>query len=258
MPARTCQRNPRLNANAGRPSALRAAASRRHAPALSLRERAQRVRSVPNADIGSELRARSETGAPMKHPSIRELFDYWNLRRGRRAAPDRARHRARRHPPRAGRHLHPVVRRDGRTSVPDRRHAGLRRLRTRTQERRLPRSVDAGQPPAGARSSQCRRQRSRRRRRQRARHVDARDRPTSWNCWCCRSATADAPMRASSVRWRRATPRYWLGACTLGHADARHAALSRAGAERVPPPIATGAARGRIRHGFVVYDGGQT
>jgi len=26
----------------------------------------------------------------MKHPSIRELFDYWNLRRGRRAAPDRA------------------------------------------------------------------------------------------------------------------------------------------------------------------------
>jgi hypothetical protein len=26
----------------------------------------------------------------MKHPSIRELFDYWNLRRGRRPAPDRA------------------------------------------------------------------------------------------------------------------------------------------------------------------------
>jgi hypothetical protein len=26
----------------------------------------------------------------MKHPSVRELFDYWNLRRGRRAAPDRA------------------------------------------------------------------------------------------------------------------------------------------------------------------------
>lgn len=34
-------------------------------------------------------RARSETGAAMKHPSIRELFDYWNLRRGSRAAPDR-------------------------------------------------------------------------------------------------------------------------------------------------------------------------
>jgi hypothetical protein len=28
-------------------------------------------------------------GHRMKHPSIRELFDYWNLRRGRRAAPDR-------------------------------------------------------------------------------------------------------------------------------------------------------------------------
>jgi hypothetical protein len=26
----------------------------------------------------------------MRHPSTRELFDYWNLRRGRRAAPDRA------------------------------------------------------------------------------------------------------------------------------------------------------------------------
>lgn len=26
----------------------------------------------------------------MKHPSNRELFDYWNLRRGRRPAPDRA------------------------------------------------------------------------------------------------------------------------------------------------------------------------
>jgi hypothetical protein len=26
----------------------------------------------------------------MKHPSIRELFDYWNLRRGRRIAPERA------------------------------------------------------------------------------------------------------------------------------------------------------------------------
>jgi hypothetical protein len=26
----------------------------------------------------------------MKHPSIRELFDYWNLRRGTRPAPDRA------------------------------------------------------------------------------------------------------------------------------------------------------------------------
>jgi hypothetical protein len=26
----------------------------------------------------------------MRHPSIRDLFDYWNLRRGRRAAPDRA------------------------------------------------------------------------------------------------------------------------------------------------------------------------
>ena len=30
-----------------------------------------------------------ETGASMKHPSIRELFDYWNKRRGGRPAPER-------------------------------------------------------------------------------------------------------------------------------------------------------------------------
>src|SRR5436190_21085889 len=28
--------------------------------------------------------------ASMKHPSIRELYDYWNARRGLRSAPDRA------------------------------------------------------------------------------------------------------------------------------------------------------------------------
>ena len=30
------------------------------------------------------------TGATMRHPSIRELFEYWNARRGRRPAPERA------------------------------------------------------------------------------------------------------------------------------------------------------------------------
>jgi hypothetical protein len=29
-------------------------------------------------------------GRALKHPSIRELFDYWNARRGRRVAPDRS------------------------------------------------------------------------------------------------------------------------------------------------------------------------
>jgi len=33
---------------------------------------------------------RGGTGAIMKHPSVRELFEYWNARRGRRPAPERA------------------------------------------------------------------------------------------------------------------------------------------------------------------------
>ena len=47
----------------------------------------------------------------MKHPSNRELFDYWNERRGERLAPERADIEPARHPPRAGRHL-----RDSRSS----------------------------------------------------------------------------------------------------------------------------------------------
>ncbi len=35
-------------------------------------------------------RNRQAGGAPMKHSSIREVFDYWNERRGRRPAPERA------------------------------------------------------------------------------------------------------------------------------------------------------------------------
>jgi hypothetical protein len=43
---------------------------------------------VPNR--GSDSQALQLGGAPMKHPSIRELFDYWNERRGKRIAPERA------------------------------------------------------------------------------------------------------------------------------------------------------------------------
>jgi|SRR5262245_4196748 len=38
---------------------------------------------------GTTLHA-GETGAAMKHPSNRELFEYWSRRRGRRPSPDRA------------------------------------------------------------------------------------------------------------------------------------------------------------------------
>jgi len=43
-------------------------------------------RAVPNKDTG----AQKIDGAAMKHPSVRELYDYWNARRGLRTAPERA------------------------------------------------------------------------------------------------------------------------------------------------------------------------
>ena len=50
---------------------------------------------------------------------------------------------------------------------------------------------------------------------------------------------------------------YWLGACTLGHLTLGN--LRYLGPQLEPaPPIAPARPEGRIRHGFVVYDGGQT
>src|SRR5262249_37143015 len=44
-------------------------------------------RAVPNRD---KRRMRTGQGRSMKHPSIRELFDYWNAQRGPRPAPERS------------------------------------------------------------------------------------------------------------------------------------------------------------------------
>jgi len=50
---------------------------------------------------------------------------------------------------------------------------------------------------------------------------------------------------------------YWLGACTLGTLTL--GTLRYLGPDIAPaPPIAQARPEGRIRHGFVVYDGGQT
>src|SRR5438552_5299077 len=66
---------------------------RRSAPARPLLNTARRndecSRPVPNGDTGGRASPTGETGLGMKHSSIRELFDYWNERRGRRPAPER-------------------------------------------------------------------------------------------------------------------------------------------------------------------------
>src|SRR5581483_10967665 len=43
----------------------------------------------PEAGQRAAARRRGETEAAMKHPSTRELFEYWNKQRGRRPAPER-------------------------------------------------------------------------------------------------------------------------------------------------------------------------
>jgi hypothetical protein len=43
---------------------------------------------IPNHNV-VERRMPAKTEAPMKHPSIRQLFEYWNERRGKRLFPNR-------------------------------------------------------------------------------------------------------------------------------------------------------------------------
>ena len=82
----------------------------------------------------------------MKHPSNRELFDYWNERRGERLAPERADIE-----PGAIRQVLGdtfVLEANGieQPSVPPRRHAALRAVRPRAQGRELHQAVAAVRP----------------------------------------------------------------------------------------------------------------
>ena len=82
----------------------------------------------------------------MKHPSNRELFDYWNERRGERLAPERADIE-----PAAIRHVLGdtfvlEVERHREPSVPPRRHAALRAVRPRAEGREL--HASSGSAPA--------------------------------------------------------------------------------------------------------------
>jgi hypothetical protein len=226
-------------------------------PALSLRDSARRRQPVPNTDSKDALRARSETRAPMRHPSIRQLFDYWNERRGRRPAPDRA-------------DIEPgAIRRaladtfilslDERAGHPFR-IAGTRVCAAFGRELKNEAFLDLW-------AADCRKQ--------------VRDllnvvaNETVGVVASARGASTagtghDVELLVLPLTHRGRTnarvlgalaPRdaaYWLGACTLGDLTLGTMRYLGPGTKPAAPPIAPAQPEGRIRHGFIVYDGGQT
>jgi hypothetical protein len=196
----------------------------------------------------------------MRHPSIRQLFDYWNERRGSRAAPDRADIE-----PGAIRSLladtfilcfdeqagHPfriagtrVCAAFGRELKNDS-FLDLWAADSRRQVRELL-NVVAGEAVgvvASARGTSTA---------DTAHDVELLLLPLSHRGHTnARVLGALAPRDAA----------YWLGACTLGNltlGTLRYLGPSHEPTPRPAPSIAPARPEGRIRHGFIVYDGGQT
>jgi hypothetical protein len=192
----------------------------------------------------------------MKHPSVRELFDYWNLRRGRRAAPDRADIEpgairrvladtfilsfdpAKGHPFRiAGTRVCAAFGRELKNEgfldlwTPDSR-AGARDLL----------AVVGGEAVgalAGARGTSTLGS---------THELELLVLPLSHR------GRTDARVLGALVP---RTSAHWLGAGTLGKLTLGTFRYVGSGPENAPP-IAPVRPEGRIRHGFVVYDGGQT
>jgi hypothetical protein len=191
----------------------------------------------------------------MRHPSIRELFDYWNLRRGRRAAPDRADiepgairkvladtfilsfDETAGHPFRiAGTRVCAAFGRELKNDS----FLDLWDPESRTQVRGLLNVVanEAVGVVASARGSSTVRT---------THDVELLVLPLSH-----RGRTNVRVLGALAHR----DAGDWLGACTLGHLSL--GTLRYLGPElEATPPIAPVRADGRIRHGFIVYDGGQ-
>lgn len=193
----------------------------------------------------------------MRHPSTRELFDYWNARRGRRAAPDRA-------------DIEPAAIRkiladtfilsfDEAAGHPFR-IAGTRVCAAFGRELKNDSFLDLWANES----------------RQAVRDLvtivtnevtavvgSARGTSTAGTTHEIELLVLPLSHRGhTSARLLGAlTPRdaaYWLGACTLGPLTL--GTLRYLGPTMEAPPIAPTTTRpeGRIRHGFVVYDGGQT
>lgn len=194
----------------------------------------------------------------MRHPSIRQLFDYWNERRGRRAAPDRA-------------DIEPgAIRRaladifilsfDEKAGHPFR-IAGTRICAAFGRELKNESFVDLW-------TVDCRRQ---------LRDllnvittetvgVVASARGTSSADTAHEVEVLMLPLlhrgRSNARVLGALAPRdaaYWLGACTLDTLTLGTLRYLGPGIASAPPDLTTALTRpeGRIRHGFVVYDGGQ-
>ena len=195
----------------------------------------------------------------MRHPSIKQLFDYWNERRGRRPAPDRA-------------DIEPgAIRRaladtfilsfDERAGHPFR-IAGTRICAAFGRELKNESFIDLWTPD-------CRRQ---------VRdllNVIANETVgvvASARGFSSAETAHDVEVlvlpllhrgRSNARVLGALAPRdaaYWLGACTLGNltlGTLRYLGPGVAPA-RPAPPTAPDRPEGRIRQGFVVYDGGKT
>ena len=192
----------------------------------------------------------------MRHPSIKQLFDYWNRRRGRRPAPDRA-------------DIEPgAIRRvladtfilsvDVRTGHPFR-IAGTRVCATFGRELKNEAFLDRWAAES----------------RQQVRDllnvvtnevvgavVSARGTSTAGTAHDVELILLPLSHRGhTNARVLGAlAPRdaaYWLGACTLGELTLETLRYLGPGVEAKPPLAAPVRRMGRIRHGFVVYDGGQ-
>jgi hypothetical protein len=196
----------------------------------------------------------------MRHPSIRQLYEYWNEQRGRRAAPDRA-------------DIEPgAIRRvladtfilsfDERAGHPFR-IAGTRICAAFGRELKNEPFLDLW---AAASRREVR---------------DLLNVVTSETVGVVASAhgtstagtTHDVELLVLPLSHRGHTkgrvlgalgPRdaaYWLGACTLGNltlGTLRYLGAGVAPAPSIAPSPAPQRPEGRIRHGFIVYDGGQT
>ena len=198
-----------LNINASLTKPDRRRHRRRHAP-CSLGVIARKIRH--RCPEQGHTRRRTRTGAGQRRHET--LIDSRIVRLLEPAARHKAgagaqRDRAGRHSPRAGRHLHAQLRSPRRASVPDRRHPGVCRLRSRAQGRGVHRGLGAREPGPHPRAHHHRGNRDGRRGRGRIGTQLRRGTRSSSSCCCFRSPTGAAPARGCWAGW--SPPRSRIG-----------------------------------------------